>query len=449
MAITKTHPIKSTLKAAIDYICNPEKTDGKLMVSSFGCAAETADIEFSWTRRQSIDKGTNLGRHLIQAFEPGEVSAEEAHEIGVQLAQKILGGKYEFVLATHIDKGHIHNHLIFNAVSFIDHKHYHSNKRSYHEIRRASDQLCKEHRLSVAVPGKDKGKSYIEHQAAKNGTSYKAKLRAAIDRLLPTSADLEDLLRRLQREGYELKRGKYISVRAPEQTRFTRLKTLGADYAEDALVARISRKPHGLRKGIQRPGRPNRLIDIQNNVKAQQSAGYRHWVSVENLKRSADTLNFLTEHSIGSYEELIERCDAATVATARIKADLRATEAAIERLTLTAKYAATYRQLRPVYDQYRQSRDKEKFLRGHESEIILFEAAARELKCLDAVPVPATKRLHAELDELNARRNALRTEYKKAQREEKVYDTLRKNVEDLLVKELPTEPEKQQNNELE
>ena len=121
MAVTKTHPIKSTLKAAIDYICNPDKTDGKLLVSSFGCTAETADIEFEWTRRQSIDKGTHLGRHLIQAFEPGEVSAEEAHEIGMQLAKEILGSKYEFVLTTHIDKGHIHNHLIFNAVSFTDH----------------------------------------------------------------------------------------------------------------------------------------------------------------------------------------------------------------------------------------------------------------------------------------------------------------------------------------
>jgi len=181
MAVTKTHPIKSTLKAAIDYICNPDKTDGKLLVSSFGCTAETADIEFEWTRRHSIDKGTHLGRHLIQAFEPGEVSPEEAHEIGMQLAKEILGGKYEFVLTTHIDKEHIHNHLIFNAVSFTDHKHYHSNKHSYHEIRRASDRLCREHGLSVIVPGQDKGKSYIEHQAAQNGTSYKAKLKAAID----------------------------------------------------------------------------------------------------------------------------------------------------------------------------------------------------------------------------------------------------------------------------
>ena len=177
--------LSQTLKAAIDYICNPDKTDGKLLVSSFGCAAETADIEFNWTHRHAIDKGTHLGRHLIQAFEPGEVSPEEAHEIGVQLAKEILGGKYEFVLATHIDKGHIHNHLIFNAVSFTDHKHYHSNKRSYHEIRRVSDRLCREHGLSVIVPGRDKGKSYIEHQAAQNGTSYKAKLKAAIDRLIP------------------------------------------------------------------------------------------------------------------------------------------------------------------------------------------------------------------------------------------------------------------------
>lgn len=157
----------------------------------------------------------------------------------------------------------------------------------------------------------------------------------------------------------------------------------------------------------------------------------------------------MTEHGIGSYEELIERCDAATAATARIKADIRATEAAIESLTLTSKYATTYRQLRPVYDQYRQSRDKEKFLRGHESEIILFEAAARELKRLDAVPVPATKRLHAELDEFTERWNALRAEHKKAQQDEKIYNILRKNVEDLLNKERPTEQEKQQNNELE
>ena len=291
MAVTKTHPIKSTLKAAIDYICNPEKTAGKLLVSSYGCAAETADIEFAWTRRHAIDKGTNLGRHLIQAFQPGEVTPEQAHEIGMELAREILGGRYEFVLTTHTDRNHVHNHLIFNAVSFADHKHYHSNKRSYHFIRRTSDRLCKEHGLSVIVPGQDKGKSYIEHQAERAGTSYKAKLRAAIDRLLPGCHDLEELLVRLQREGYELKRGKYISARAPGQERFTRLKTLGADYAEDALPARMAGRARPSRQPKQRGGRVSLLIDIQNNIKAQQSAGYRHWATIENLKRIAETSN--------------------------------------------------------------------------------------------------------------------------------------------------------------
>ena len=172
----------------------------------------------------------------------------------MQLAKEILGGKYEFVLAIHIDKGHIHNHLIFNAVSFTDHKHYHSNKRSYHEIRRASDRLCREHGLSVIVPGRDKGKSYIEHQAAQNGTSYKAKLKAAIDRLIPVSSSLEDLLARLQREGYEIKRGKYISARAPNQERFTRLKTL-ANYTEEAVVSRIAGGSRPSRQPRQRSGR--------------------------------------------------------------------------------------------------------------------------------------------------------------------------------------------------
>lgn len=151
MAVTKTHPIKSTLKAAIDYILNPEKTDGKLLASSFGCGLETADIEFAWTREAAGDRGTHLGRHLIQSFAVGETTPEEAHKIGMELAGAVLSGKYEFVLTTHVDKDHLHNHLIFNAVSFVDYKKYHSNKQSYHFIRRTSDRICKEHGLSVVV----------------------------------------------------------------------------------------------------------------------------------------------------------------------------------------------------------------------------------------------------------------------------------------------------------
>ena len=428
MAVTKTHPIKSTLKAAIDYICNPAKTDGKLLVSSFGCTSETADIEFEWTRRHAIDKGTNLGRHLIQAFAPGEVSPEEAHEIGMELAKEILGGKYEFVLTTHIDKGHIHNHLLWNAVSFTDHKHYHSNKRSYYEIRRASDRLCKEHGLSVIVPGQEKGKSYVEHQAVRNGTSYKAKLKSAIDRLLPACTDLDDLLRRLQEEGYEIRRGKYISCRASNQERFTRLKTLGVDYTEAALVARIAGRPRPSKQPRVQDGCIQRIAVIQGN----QSPGLQHWAKLQKLKDGAKTLNYLAEHGIDSYEALDRRLAELNAAVDDSLASIKAVEGRIAELNLITKYAATYRKCRPIYTRYRKSDDKEKFLRGHESEIILFEAAARELKQLGAVPLPAAEKLERELSELTVQKETLYAQYTAAKRQAKEYDTIKRNLDILL-----------------
>ena len=443
MAITKTHPIKSTLKAAIAYICNPAKTDGKLLVSTYGCNADTADIEFGWTRRHAIDKGYNLGRHLIQAFSPGEVSPEEAHEIGMQLAKEILGGKYEFVLTTHVDKGHIHNHLIFNAVSFVDHKHYHSNKRSYHFIRRTSDRLCQEHGLSVIVPGQDKGKSYIEHTAAKAGTSYKAKLKAAIDRLIPACKDLEDLLFRLQQEGYEIKRGKYISCRASDQERFTRLKTLGIDYTEEAISSRIAGGSRPSRKPKQRDDKIRLLMDIQS----KQGAGLQHWAKLQNLKQAAKTVNFITEHDIGSYEELESKLAALTDTRDRYIASIKETESRIADLSLIDKYATTYRKYKPIYDKYKRSPDKEKFLRGQERRIILFEAAARELKRLDAVPLPSTDRVNAELAELTARKDALYAEYNISKQQLREMETIKQNLDSLLPVQKEQKPKR--SNEIE
>ena len=428
MAVTKTHPIKSTLKAAIDYICNPAKTDGSLLISAYGCSAETADIEFAWTRRHAIDKGENLGRHLIQAFAPGEVTPEEAHQIGLELAKEILGGKYEFVLTTHIDRGHIHNHVIWNAVSFTDHRHYHSNKRSYYEIRHASDRLCKEHGLSVIVPGQEKGKSYVEHQAVKKGTSYKAKLKATIDRLLPACMDLEDLLRRLQQEGYEIRRGKYISCRASNQERFTRLKTLGIDYTEEALAARVAGRTRPSKRPKVRDGSIQRIAVIQGN----QSPGLQHWAKLQKLKEGAKTLNYLAEHGIDSYEALDNKLVELNAAVDDSLASIKAVEGRIAELNLITKYAATYRKCRPIYNRYRKSDDKEKFLRGHESEIILFEAAARELKRLGAVPLPTAEKLEAELKELTARKGTLYAQYTAAKQRAKEYDTVRRNLDILL-----------------
>ena len=432
MAVTKTHPIKSTLKAAIDYILNPEKTDGKLLASSFGCGLETADIEFAWTQEVAGNKGTHLGRHLIQSFAVGETTPEEAHKIGMELAQAVLGGKYEFVLTTHVDKNHLHNHLIFNAVSFTDYKKYHSNKQSYHYIRRTSDRLCKEHGLSVVVPGKDKGKSYAEYTAEKQGTSYKAKLKIAIDALIPQVKDFEELIKRLQEMGYEIKTGKYISCRAPGQERFTRLKTLGAAYSEEAIKERIKgvyiakTKPLREDKGIRL------VVDIENSIKAGQSAGYERWAKIHNLKQAAKTMNFLTENKIERYSDLESKiADILAAHDAAAKA-VKEVEQRMSDLSLLMKHTTTYRQIKPIYEEYKKSPDKEKYLRGHESQIILFEAAAKALKEMQIKKLPNLAALRKEYDSLNDKKAALYEDYRKAKKQMQEYGVIKKNVDSIL-----------------
>ena len=430
MAITKTHPIKSTLKAAIEYILNPEKTDGKLLASSFGCGMETADIEFAWTRETAGERGTHLGRHLIQSFAVGETSPEEAHKIGMELAEKILGGKYEYVLTTHTDKGHLHNHLIFNSVSFIDYKKYHSNKQSYHFIRRTSDAICKEHGLSVIEPGQDKGKSYKEYTAEKQGTSYKAKLKFAVDTLIPQVKDFEELLARLEQAGYEVKRGKYVSFRAPGQERFTRAQTLGVAYAEEAIAERIKgvyvAKPLREDKGIRL------AIDIENNIKAQQSAGYKRWATLHNLKQAAKTMNFITENGIEYYADLESKIADIMTAHSQAAKAVKEAESRLSDLSLLIKHITTYKQLKPLYDEYRKSPDKEKFLRGHESEIILFEAAAKALKEMQIKKLPDLAALRKEYDALTDKKNKLYEEYRKAKKQMNDYGVVKKNVDSIL-----------------
>lgn len=292
MAVTKNHPINSTLKKAIRYICNPEKTDGTLLIDSYGCTPETADIEFEWTRKKAKDnsKESHLARHFIQAFEPGETTPEQAHEIGKKLADEILGGKYEYILSTHIDRGHIHNHIIFNDVNFVDYRHSHINKKWYYDTRKISDRLCEEYGLSVIPQNENKGKSYIEYTAAKQGTSYKVQLKADIDKAVRKSLDYSDFLLRMEIAGYEVKKGKYISFRAAGRERFIRGKTLGGYYTEDSIKERIAKN------AIHRPKKDSRrinlIIDIQNCIKAQESKGYEHWSKIYNLKQAGKNFEF-------------------------------------------------------------------------------------------------------------------------------------------------------------
>lgn len=253
----------------------------------------------------------------------------------------------------------------------------------------------------------------MEHRAEQSGTSYKAKLRAAVDRLIPASTNLDDLLQRLQAEGYEIKRGKYISCRADGQERFTRLKTLGVDYTEEAIASRIA----GGSRPSKQPKQNNKIsliIDLQNSIKAQESAGFAHWAKINNLKQAAKTLNFLTEHGIDSYEDLQFRLSQLKQKEESALSSIKETERKIMELTLQIKHTEIYRQMKPVYEKYRQSNDPEKFFRGHEREIILFEAAHRELQQLQIRPLPSATQMQAELTQLQEEKREQYTDYQKS-----------------------------------
>ena len=481
MAVTKIKPIKSTLSKALDYIQNPDKTDGKTLVSSFGCSYETADIEFEYTLSQArqkgnnlafhliqsfepgevdcekahaigkqladavtkgqheyvltthIDKGNNLAHHLIQSFEPGEVDYEKAHEIGKQLADAVTKGQHEYVLTTHIDKGHIHNHIIFCAVNFVDYHKYNSNKRSYYGIRNMSDKLCRENGLSVVVPGKgSKGKSYAEYQAEKVGTSWKGKLKIAVDTLILQVASFEELLQRLQAAGYEIKPGKYISCRAPGQERFTRLKTLGADYTEESIKERIAGKRTKAAKAPKEQRGVSLLIDIENSIKAQESRGYEQWAKIHNLKLAAKTMNFLTEHKIEQYADLVSRIEEVNAENEKTADALKSVEKRLADMAVLMKHVTTYQKTKPVYEAYRRAKDKDAYRAKQESSLILHEAAVKTLKAAGVTKLPNLAAMQEEYGKLQAQKEALYADYGKLKKQVKEYDVIKQNIDHIL-----------------
>ena len=307
MAYLKIFPIKVTDKKALDYITNPDKTDEKLLVSSFGCSPETADLEFSMTRemakKNGMDKGDNLAFHLIQSFKPGEVDAETAHRLGQQFADEVLKGKYEYVISTHVDKNHIHNHIIFNAASFVDHHKYISNKRSYHKICRISNRICHENGLATSMPTGEKGKSYKENMEYHRGTSWKAKLRVAVDKAIWTSINYEEFLQKMQLAGYEVRQGKHLSFRAPEQKNFTYMKSLGSYYSEENVRIRLAKNRSKAKVPKHLSIEARLYINISTYVTTGNREGFERWAKLNNLKEAARTFNYLSENNLLNYED--------------------------------------------------------------------------------------------------------------------------------------------------
>ena len=432
MAITKIHPITTTLTKALNYIQNPKKTDGTLLVDGYGCVPETAYQQFMRTKEKVDKKNGYLAFHLIQSFSPGEVDYETAHKIGIELADKVFKGRFQYVIATHIDRGNVHNHIIANSVSFKDFGKYNSSPNSYYFIRRTSDMLCKEYGLSVVAEPKDKGKSHYEHLLDKKGQSWKSLLRQNIDSCIIKARDWDEFLLLMQREKYEIKSGKYISFRAECQERFTRSKSLGTDYTEEQIRNRIA---GGKRIEIESSQRVSLIIDIENAMKERQKnpEAYRQWATIQNIRTMANTLNFLTEHNLLDYDKLSEKTEATRENYNSTRTRIKEIEKRLKTIDEDIHNIDNYRKTKPIADKLETVVFKERYRKEHEADLIIFGAAEMYLKKrFNGGKAPLIKDLRAEQKALLAEKDKLYESYYSEKSELSKLQATMKNVDMIL-----------------
>ncbi|MCM1376402.1 MAG: relaxase/mobilization nuclease domain-containing protein [Muribaculum sp.] len=431
MAYTKIHAITATVNKAVDYICNPGKTDEGILISSYGCSPETAAYDFNFALSKTSQSNPNKAYHLIQSFLPGEVSYQEAHRIGVELADKLLEGKYSYVVTTHIDRGHVHNHIIFCAADNVNHDKYHDCKKSYYNIRNISDDLCREHELSVITPGEKRGKTYKEWQSGKSGSAWKEQLKSDIDEAIKNAATYEDCIELIRAKGYEVKGEgfgenalKYISFRPLDRERFVRgsAKSLGAEYTKERIKERITEKaltkdkkhmPFPVRKKpIVKDYSRNNLIDTTGD-KFAESPGLKHWADIQNLKIAAASYS-----QAGSIAELEKQITAKSTLAKTARDSLVETEHQLKDLGQVLKYAEQYKTNRIYHVRYQKSKDKDAYLRRHETELILHDGAENMLRRFGINPKDIdVEKLRSDYNALYSKKQALQRTYKAAEKE--------------------------------
>lgn len=404
MATSKIKTIKSTLRKAIDYITNPMKTEEGTLVYSHGCSVETADREMELTARQGTGRGDRIAYHLIQSFAPDDdITPEKALELGIEFARKVTGGKYEFVIATHVDKDHIHNHIIFNAVDYVNHRKYHSDQKDKYRIRDINDEICSANQLSVLPKYDAKRKTKYKDIHKKENASWKNKNKAAIDRAIRSAETFDDFIFCLEMEGYEIKRGKHIKFCAPGQEKGTRGYIIGDNYTEEAIRRRIENKEAETEAPTEETvttdknkaeskikeqakskkktflsnssNRINLLVDISKNIKAQQSKAYEHALVRNNINTLVKTINFLISHKITTPEEFQIYAEAKDAEYSLYRKDIRKIESELMDLSEKIKFTQNYKKNAHVYYESKRAKDPAAYAREHEDQLVLFRAS--------------------------------------------------------------------------
>ena len=433
------------LKSRTDYAQNPEKTEQGELVSSYECSPLTVDEEFMLSKRQyelatgRRQRSDVIAYQIRQSFKPGEITAEEANKVGYELAMRFTKGKYAFIVATHTDREHIHNHIIYNSTALDSTRKFRDFLLSGLAVQRLSDLICLEHRLSVIEK-----KPYRERQKR---TLYPPKesnrdhLCSVLDNILAEKPKgYEDFLQKLEQQGYEVKRGKYTSVKGKRQKRFIRFRTLGTGYSEEELKAVIAgeaeHRPHQKQPPKEKPF--NLLVDVQAKLSEGKSEGYARWAKKYNLKEMSKTLIFLQEKKIGSIKEMQERVDAATARYHELGDSIKAAETRMAEIAVLRTHIVNYAKTRPVYDAYRKAGYSKRFLENHRAEITLHKAAKAAFDESNLKTLPKVKELDAEYSKLLTEKKALYPDYRKAKDEMQELLRAQRNVELFFAEEKNT-----------
>ena len=441
----KGKTVAACLKSRTDYVQNPDKTEQGELVSCHECSPLTVDEEFMLTKRQyelatgRRQKSDVIAYQIRQSFKPGEITAEEANKVGYELAMRFTKGKHAFVVATHTDRHHIHNHVIFNSTALDGSKKFRDFFFSALAVQRLSDLICLEHQLSVIEikPYRERQKRTLYPPKESN----RDRLCGIIDSILTEKPkDYEDFLQKLEQQGYEVKRGKYTSVKGARQKRFIRFKTLGAGYSEDELKAVIAGKaehhPHQKQPPQEQPFQL--LVNIQAKLAEGKNMGYAHWAKRYNLKEMSKTLIFLQENKIGSIEELQERVDAATARYHELGDSIKAAETRMAEIAVLRTHIVNYARTRPVYDAYRKAGYSKRFLEAHREEITLHKAAKAAFDEAGLKKLPKAKDLSIEYAELLKKKKEAYPDYRKARDEMQELMKAQKNVEMFFAEEKDT-----------
>ena len=441
----KGKSVAACLKSRTDYVQNPDKTEQGELVSCYECSPLTVDEEFMLSKRQyelatgRRQKSDIIAYQIRQSFKPGEITAEEANKVGYELAMRFTKGKYAFIVATHTDRHHIHNHVIFNSTALDGSKKFRDFFFSALAVQRLSDLISLEHQLSVIEikPYRERQKRTLYPPKESN----RDRLCGIIDSILAEKPkDYEDFLQKLEQQGYEVKRGKYTSVKGARQKRFIRFKTLGAGYSEDELQAVIAGKTEHRPRQTQPFQEPpfQLLVDIQAKLSEGKSEGYARWAKKYNLKEMSKTLIFLQEHKIGSIKEMQERVDAATARYHELGDSIKAAEARMAEIAVLRTHIVNYARTRPVYDAYRKAGYSKRFLDTHREEITLHKAAKAAFDEAGLKKLPKAKDLSIEYAELLKKKKEAYPDYRKARDEMQELMKAQKNVEMFFAEEKDT-----------